>query len=263
MANIKGIKIQLGADTTELTSALKKVNSEIRNTQSDLREVTKLLKFDGGNSDLLVQQQKNLASAIESTKEKLKQEQEALKQLQSGEQNSNTIKQQEALTREIEKTKQSLNNLQSQYKSFGSVDIQKHEASIKKLNEQLNTTKDRLKTVGEALKLDPGNTELLADLPEKYRHVFLRLHHKAPCPVCDRASRTFGSESGTDCHELRVLQLIRFQSFLQETDGHEPLRISRIKKRGGKEASRGKGKRRRNNPGKADRKGIPERPPGK
>lgn len=163
MANIKGIKIQLGADTTELTSALKKVNSEIRNTQSDLREVTKLLKFDGGNSDLLVQQQKNLASAIESTKEKLKQEQEALKQLQSGEQNSNTIKQQEALTREIEKTKQSLNNLQSQYKSFGSVDIQKHEASIKKLNEQLNTTKDRLKTVGEALKLDPGNTELLAE----------------------------------------------------------------------------------------------------
>ena len=163
MANIKGITIQLGADTTSLTAALKKVNSEIRNTQSDLREVEKLLKFDGGNSDLLVQKQKSLADAIESTKEKLKQEQEALKQLQSGEQNSNTIKQQEALTREIEKTKQSLTNLQSQYKSFGSVDIQKHEAAVKKLNEQLSTTKDRLKTVNEALKLDPGNTELLAE----------------------------------------------------------------------------------------------------
>lgn len=160
-AKIKGITIQLNGDTAKLTEALKKVDKEIRGTQSDLREMEKLLKLDPGNTDLLAQKQEALAKAIESTKDKLQQEQEALRQLQEGPQNADTIKQQEALTREIEATKQSLERLEGQYRSFGSVKLQTQEASVKKLNAKLGETKESLKSVNAALKLDPGNTDLL------------------------------------------------------------------------------------------------------
>ena len=52
-------------------SALKGVNSEIKNTQSQLKDVEKLLKLDPGNIKLLTQKQKLLSSAVSETKEKL------------------------------------------------------------------------------------------------------------------------------------------------------------------------------------------------
>ena len=118
---IKGITVEIGGDTTKLSDALKGVNKSIRQTQDQLRDVNKLLKLDPGNTDLLVQKPKYLSAAISDTKEKLKQEQDALKQLQQGPQTEETIKQQEALTREIENTKQSLEKLKSEFKDVGSV----------------------------------------------------------------------------------------------------------------------------------------------
>lgn len=81
---IKGITVEIGGDTTKLSDALKGVNKSIRQTQDQLRDVNKLLKLDPGNADLLVQKQKYLSAAISDTKEKLNQEQDALKQLQQG-----------------------------------------------------------------------------------------------------------------------------------------------------------------------------------
>ena len=52
---IKGITVEIGGDTTKLQSALKGVNSEIKKTQSQLKDVEKLLKLDSGNTDLLAQ----------------------------------------------------------------------------------------------------------------------------------------------------------------------------------------------------------------
>lgn len=46
-------------------------NSEIKNTQSQLKDVEKLLKLDPGNTELLAQKQKLLSSAVSETKEKL------------------------------------------------------------------------------------------------------------------------------------------------------------------------------------------------
>ena len=53
-SRIQGITVEIGGDTTKLTTALKGVNSEIRNTQSQLRDVEKLLKLDPGNTELLI-----------------------------------------------------------------------------------------------------------------------------------------------------------------------------------------------------------------
>lgn len=50
---IKGITVEIGEYTTKLQNALKKVNTEIKHTQLELRDVNKLLKMDPGNTDLL------------------------------------------------------------------------------------------------------------------------------------------------------------------------------------------------------------------
>lgn len=47
---IKGITVEICGDTTKLQTALKGVNSEIKNTQAQLKDVKKLLKLDPGNS---------------------------------------------------------------------------------------------------------------------------------------------------------------------------------------------------------------------
>ena len=54
MANrIKGITVEIGGDTTKLSKALKNVDSSIKSTQTQLRDVNKLLKLDPGNTELL------------------------------------------------------------------------------------------------------------------------------------------------------------------------------------------------------------------
>ena len=61
MANrVRGISVELSADTTKLQTALKGVNTQIRSTQSQLKDVEKLLKLDPTNTELLSQKQKLL-----------------------------------------------------------------------------------------------------------------------------------------------------------------------------------------------------------
>ena len=64
MANrIKGITVEINGDTTGLTKALANVNKEIKSTQSQLKDVEKLLKLDPGNTELLAQKHKLLGQA--------------------------------------------------------------------------------------------------------------------------------------------------------------------------------------------------------
>lgn len=144
---IKGITVEIGGDTTKLSDALKNVNKSIKDTQNQLKDVNKLLKLDPGNTDLLVQKQKYLSQAISDTKEKLKQEQDALKQLKEAPQTEETIKQQEALTREIEDTKQALKGLEDQYKSVGSV----AGVQLQVAGQKMKDVGDKITGVGEGL----------------------------------------------------------------------------------------------------------------
>ena len=50
---IKGITVEIFGDTTGLDKALKGVNTNIRNTQSALKDVNRLLKLDPTNAELL------------------------------------------------------------------------------------------------------------------------------------------------------------------------------------------------------------------
>ena len=114
---IKGITVEIGGDTTKLQNALRGVNSEIKSTESQLRDVNKLLKLDPGNTELLAQKHRLLADAVEGTKEKL----ETLKTAQ--EQANQALKdgtisqdQYDGLKREIVETEADLKKLEEQAK---------------------------------------------------------------------------------------------------------------------------------------------------
>ena len=116
MANrIKGITVEIGGDTTKLQNALKGVNGQIKNTQSALKDVEKLLKLDPTNTTLLAQKQKLLTQAIGETKEKLTTlktaAEQANEQLQKGEISQEHY---DALQREIAETEAELKKLESQ-----------------------------------------------------------------------------------------------------------------------------------------------------
>ena len=118
---IKGITIEIGADTKELTKAIANAEKQIGDAAYKMRDINKLLKADPKNVELLTQKQKTFTEAIKATKEKLKEEEAALEQLGQKDQTDDVVRQQDALQREIIETKQSLDKLESEYKEFGTV----------------------------------------------------------------------------------------------------------------------------------------------
>ena len=114
---VRGITIELSADASGVQDALKQVNSSLRTTQSDLRDIEKLLKLDPTNTELLAQKQDALKKAIEGTKDKveiLRQAEEDLaKQMVDG----GTEEQQrqlDALRREIVSTEADMKKYEGQ-----------------------------------------------------------------------------------------------------------------------------------------------------
>ena len=61
---IQGITVEIGGDTTKLSKALQGVNKDIKSTQTQLKDVEKLLKLDPFNTELVRQKQQLLAQAI-------------------------------------------------------------------------------------------------------------------------------------------------------------------------------------------------------
>ena len=70
-AKVRGITIELGADTSGISKALGSLNKEISQTSKELKDVERLLKLDPGNTELLAQKQKLLTKAIEDSEKKV------------------------------------------------------------------------------------------------------------------------------------------------------------------------------------------------
>lgn len=156
--DIRGLTIEIGGDTTGLQNSLKNVNSQIKTTQAQLKDINNLLKLDPTNTELLQQKQKALADEIESTKEKLETlktaEQQAQQQFAEG---KISQEQYDALKREIIATEESLKSLENEAKNAPT----QMQQSLDGLNAKINTTQTELKEIDKLLKLDPTNTELL------------------------------------------------------------------------------------------------------
>lgn len=96
---IRGITIELGADTSGIGKALGELNSKINSTTKQLKDVERLLKLDPKNTELLRQKQELLNKAIADSKAKV----DALKQAQAqlGDRTEENAKQYDAIEREI------------------------------------------------------------------------------------------------------------------------------------------------------------------
>ncbi|HEK9982078.1 TPA: phage tail tape measure protein [Streptococcus equi subsp. zooepidemicus] len=149
MANrIKGITVEIGGDTTGLDKALKGVNSTIKNTQSQLRDVNRLLKLDPSNAKLLAQKQQLLQKEISETKSKLDALKEADKQaqvqLENGELGQDKY---DALQREIIETENSLKALEEEAKKVPSA----LSVSMKEAGDKIKAVGDKTTEVGKGL----------------------------------------------------------------------------------------------------------------
>lgn len=116
MANkIKGIVVEIGGDTTKLDKALNSLDKGLRDTQSDLSAINRLLKLDPKNVTLLTQKQNALNKAVATTKDKLTTLKTAAAQANEAlELGDMTQDQYDALQREIIKVEQSLSQLEQQ-----------------------------------------------------------------------------------------------------------------------------------------------------
>lgn len=132
MANdrrIKGLTIEIGGDTTQLSESLHDVNKSITSTQAQLKDVEKLLKLDPTNTEMLAQKQELLTQAISKTEEKLETLKDAAvqaeKQLGEGKISQDQFA---ALQREIAAT----------------------EIELKRYDSQLDTAADATEDLGDA-----------------------------------------------------------------------------------------------------------------
>lgn len=160
MANkrIQGITIEIGGDTSKLQTALRGVDKELSKTQGNLKDINKLLKFSPGNTELLVQKQKNLQESIKATEDRLK-------TLKSTQTDALSPDEYDALQREIIETEQRLESLKDEYKDFGSVAQQKIAAvgqsmqdvggkisdAGRKMQELGSVVPNKLKAIGSAI----------------------------------------------------------------------------------------------------------------
>ena len=141
---IAGITIEIGGDSTKLQNSLKGVDKSIKQTQNALKDVNKLLKFNPGNTELLVQKQRNLKKAINETRTRLK---ELRKAAENATPDSIGQEKYDALQREIIETENKLESLEKQFKDFGSVGTQK----IKAVGDKMQKLGEGMKDVGGKL----------------------------------------------------------------------------------------------------------------
>lgn len=117
---IRGITVEIDGNTTPLSNSLKSVDKSLKDTQSQLNDVNKLLKMDPTNVDLLRQREELLGKAIEDTKERQEQLKNALEQAKTAGSTEEAQRQQNALQRELIETTQKLEALQGQTKKTSS-----------------------------------------------------------------------------------------------------------------------------------------------
>lgn len=163
---IRGITVEIGGNTTKLDKALAGSEKKSRSLQVELREVTKLLKFDPTNAELLAQKQDILKDAISETGEKLKTLKEAqaqvVAQFERGEIGEDQYR---AFQREIMQTEKALDDLKNELSTTEKAikDVAKggkvaedathdYKESVEQAKKELDDFKDKAKETFETLK---------------------------------------------------------------------------------------------------------------
>ena len=151
----KGLVIKFGGDTTELQGALKKVSSESKKTQADLKEIDKSLKFNPGNTDLLQQRVKALNSAYGETQQKLDAYKQALAQLEAKQQSGARLTAEEE--RQYDSLKRAILQCENQLESYGkelaetSREAEASKTKLYKFGQTIEDNADKLEKAGKGV----------------------------------------------------------------------------------------------------------------
>ena len=152
---IKGITIEIDGDTKGLSQALKGVNKDIKSTQTQLKDVEKLLKLDPHNVTLLGQKMKLLQTEIGQTKDKLSQLKSVSDEMEKGLKNGTvTAEQYDAWQREIIETENELKNLEEALKKVPTASeamIAKVSDDMDKLGQKTQQVGDKISSLGDTL----------------------------------------------------------------------------------------------------------------
>lgn len=137
----KGLTIKFGGDTTQLQSALKKIQTESKATQSDLKDINKSLKFNPGNTTLLEQKVRSLNKAYNETKERLDAYKSALSQLDAKKQSGAQLTEQEQ--RQYEQLQRSIMACERDLESYGK--------QLKNATNEAEASKGKLYQLGQTI----------------------------------------------------------------------------------------------------------------
>ena len=153
---IAGITIEIGGDTTQLNKALKGVDSQLSQTQRNLRDVGKLLKLDPKNTELLTQKQKYLTDAIDNTKKRLADLKTASEQAAKSAKNYDAWKAKfDPIQEALKETRQKSEDLKKQLEKLeqgGKIDTDEYrklQGELKETDEQAKRLKEEGERVSE------------------------------------------------------------------------------------------------------------------
>lgn len=148
MANIKGIIVEIGGDTSGLQKALSKVNSSTASLSKELKGVNSLLKLDPKNTELVSQKQQILKESIEQTSKKLEELKKAQEMADDTIANGGEISQENYrnLQREIINTQNKLNNLKAEASNWT-----KAGRSIEEFGNKVTNISNKIDRIGTTL----------------------------------------------------------------------------------------------------------------
>lgn len=150
---IKGITIELGAETKGLDKALSGVEKESRSLSSELREVEQLLKFNPENTVALEQKQQLLAKQIQNTADKLDILKNAESQVQDQFEKGDIKEEQyRAFQREIVKTESQLAGLERKIDGIDDSKAPKNaKDDISKIGDESGNVEDEVSSMGDVI----------------------------------------------------------------------------------------------------------------
>ena len=152
---IRGITIEIDGDTKGLSQALKGVNKDIKTTQTQLKDVNKLLKLDPSNATLLRQKMELLNREITQTKDKLSQLKSVQEEMKRGLKNGTVTQDQyDAWQREIIETENELKSLEAEIKKVPTASeaaIAKVSDDMDKLGQKVSAVGDKMASVGDTM----------------------------------------------------------------------------------------------------------------
>lgn len=143
---LKGITIEIDGDTKGLSKALQGVNKDIKSTQTQLKDIEKLLKLDPHNVTLLGQKMEALGKQINSTKDKLSQLKSVSNEMEKGLKNGSiSAEQYDAWQREIIQTENELKNLEAELKAVPSA----ADAMLAGVSDKFDALGGKIQNVGD------------------------------------------------------------------------------------------------------------------